>query len=404
LTVNLLFLSASAVLGGAERSLLDILASLRAARPGWALSLIAPADGPLVSEARALGVDDHVVPFPAALAALGESEAGSGVSGLGRLAMALARGARPTLDYRARLRTAIDGAAPDVVHSNGLKPHLLAAWGGGSRPLVWHLHDYIGRRAVSRHLLRWAASHPRAVIASSNSVAADAERALGGRVKVVPVLNGVDLARFSSAGACIDLDAASGLPAAPSATVRVGLVATFARWKGHLTFLEALARVPAELPIRAYVIGGPVYETEASQFSESELKAHAERLNLTGRVGFTGFISRSDEALRSLDIVVHASTCPEPFGLVIVEGMACARAVIASDTGGAREIFSDGVDAVAHTPGNAQILAARITELARDEAVRQRLGRAGRLTAERRFDRARLATDLVPIYQAAAGN
>lgn len=403
--MKLLFLSASAGLGGAERSLLDILASLRAAKPDWSLSLIAPAEGPLTAEARALGVDGRVVPFPAALATIGETEAVSGVRGFGRLAASLARGARPMLEYAAHLRAAIDASAPQVVHSNGLKPHLLGTWASGSRPLVWHLHDYVGRRAVSRRLLKWSATRPRTIIAISKSVAADAEGALGGRVKIVPVLNGVDLDRFSSSGTRLDLDAAAGLPPAPPGTVRVGLVATFARWKGHLTFLEAVARLPADLPIRAYVVGGPLYETAASQFSLIELQQHAQRLNLNGRIGFTGFVVRSDEALRALDIVVHASTSAEPFGLVIVEGMACERAVIASDAGGAREIFSHGVDAVVHAPGNVQDLAARIGELACDQAARQRLGRAGRLTAERRFDRARLASELVPIYErAAAGN
>ena len=51
-------------------------------------------------------------------------------------------------------------------------------------------------------------------------------------------------------------------------------------------------------------------------------------------------------ALRSLDIVVHASTAPEPFGMVIAEGMAAQRAVVAARGGGAAELFDDGVTAI----------------------------------------------------------
>jgi glycosyltransferase involved in cell wall biosynthesis len=174
---------------------------------------------------------------------------------------------------------------------------------------------------------------------------------------------------------------------------------TFARWKGHVTFLEALARVPRHVPIRGYVIGDAVYDTEGSQHSRSELRDVVERLGLGDRVGFTGFVARPEAVLRALDVVVHASTSPEPFGLVIAEAMACERAVIVSLAGGAAEIVTVGVDALGHQPADPQDLAARITELAIDPALRRRIGRAARTTAERCFDPARLARELVPIYQ-----
>jgi glycosyltransferase involved in cell wall biosynthesis len=153
--------------------------------------------------------------------------------------------------------------------------------------------------------------------------------------------------------------------------------------------------------VRAYVVGGALYETADSQRSTGELRETARRLGLEGRVGFTGYVEDSAAAMRALDVVVHASTEPEPFGLVIVEAMACGRAVIASEAGGAAELFSSGVDALGHAPGDAAGLARRIEELAADGGLRARLGAQGRASAEKRFDRARLATELVPIYRAA---
>jgi glycosyltransferase involved in cell wall biosynthesis len=84
---------------------------------------------------------------------------------------------------------------------------------------------------------------------------------------------------------------------------------------------------------------------------------------------------------------------------VIVEGMACGRAVIASRAGGAVEIINEGADALGHTPGDPQMLADCIARLACDKGLRARLGRAGRATAEQRFDRQRLADELLPIYE-----
>jgi glycosyltransferase involved in cell wall biosynthesis len=173
---------------------------------------------------------------------------------------------------------------------------------------------------------------------------------------------------------------------------------TFARWKGHKVFLDAIARASSACALRAYVIGGAVYHTAGSQHSLDELRRYADGKGLSDRVGFTGFVDAPEAAIRALDIVVHASTAPEPFGLVIAEAMACARAVIASDAGGAREIFTPGVDALAHAPGDAADLADRIVELGADPAHRERLGRAGRRTAERRFNRRRLAAELAPVY------
>jgi glycosyltransferase involved in cell wall biosynthesis len=98
-------------------------------------------------------------------------------------------------------------------------------------------------------------------------------------------------------------------------------------------------------------------------------------------------------------VVVHASTGPEPFGLVIAEAMACGRAVVSSAAGGAAEIITPGVDALAHTPGDADELARCIVRLTSDASLRAALGRAAHATARARFDRSRLAAEWVPIYR-----
>jgi glycosyltransferase involved in cell wall biosynthesis len=398
--MRVMYLSAGGELGGAERSLVDILASIRQAEPSWPLHLLAPAEGPLAARAAALGVTTEELRFDAALSRVGEFGAGLARAGYLRLVLSLARAALPAAAYVRRLGRSIRAFRPDLVHANGLKMDLLGSW---ARPpgiaVIWHVHDYIGSRPFTARLLRWNARRCDAVIANSRSVADDARAALRGRVQVIPVHNAVDLQRFSGAGRRLDLDALAGLPPAPADVVRIGLLATFARWKGHATFLEAIARLPRDLRVRAYIIGGALYQTSGSQYTLDELRRHADALGLSDRVGFTGFVTSPDEALRALDIVVHASTSPEPFGLVIAEAMACGCAVIASDAGGAREIVTPDVDALDHAPGSADGLAARIVELVRDPEARIRLGRAARRTAERRFDPARLATELLPVYR-----
>jgi glycosyltransferase involved in cell wall biosynthesis len=152
-------------------------------------------------------------------------------------------------------------------------------------------------------------------------------------------------------------------------------------------------------PVRGYVIGGALYETDGSQRDLDELRRLADRLGLSGRVGFTGFVDDAAAAMRALDVVVHASTQPEPFGLVIAEAMACGRAVVISEAGGAAEIVTPGEDALVHAPGSVSALAERMGELARDPALRTALGARAAQSARRRFARARLADELMPIYR-----
>jgi glycosyltransferase involved in cell wall biosynthesis len=401
--MRLLYLNATGELGGAERSLLDVMSSVRQARPDWDLRLLCASDGSFREEAASLGVSTEVLEFPRALARIGEAGRLRSLAGSIGFGAQLAVAALPVAKYLDGLRVAIRSARPDIVHTNSLKMHVLGARAVHERPsLIWHLHDYIGGRPFTERFLKRTVERATAIVTNSQSVADDARATLGAGPPVFPVHNGVDLCRFHPAGPRADLDGLAGMPPAQPGVIRIGLVATFGRWKGHTTFLEAIARIPDELPIRAYIIGGALYQTSGSQYSAADLRRYAGRLGLGDRVGFTGFIARTEDALRALDIAVHASTAPEPFGLVIAEAMACGRAVIASDAGGAREIFTPGVDAVAHTPGSPESLARRIVELVESPDDRARLGRAGRQTVEHRFDRTRLARDLVPIYERAA--
>lgn len=404
--MRIVFLNPAGRLGGAERSLLDLLASLRQAKPEWLLHLIVAEPGPLIEEARSLGVEAELLAFPRRLAGLGDAWKSAG----GRIASQLSLfpyllGASPAAAvYALRLRKRLEALAPEMIHTNGFKMHLLGRWARpAATPLVWHIRDYVSQRRVMPGLLRLHAGRNVVAVANSRSVAQDVSRVCGEGIRVCPVYNAVNLDRFSPLGPRLDLDAAAGMVPAPAGTVRVGLVATFSLWKGHETFLKALSLLPADIQVRGYIVGDAIYQTRGSQHSLDHLREMARALGLAGRVGFTGFLEDTSSVMRSLDIVVHASTHPEPFGLVILEAMACARAVVVSWAGGAAEIVSVGEDSLAHPPGDSRGLSEAIATLARDPDLRARLGRSGRLKAERGYDRSRLAESLIPIYEQAAG-
>lgn len=397
--LSVAYLSASAAVGGAERALLDLLASLRVAEPSWRLAVVAPDEGPLADAVRALGVDARVLPFPPALAGLGDAGASEGGRRALSLLVGMLRAGPGAARYLAQLRALLVEMAPDIVHTNGFKMHLLGARAAPKdAKVVWHLHDFVSTRRAMAGLMRRSAKRVDGVIAVSRSVAADV-MAIVGDAQVRTVYNAVDLDRFRLLGPATDLDAAAGMPPAPPGTVRVGLVATMGRWKGHGVFLRAVAALPRQLPVRAYVVGGGIYRTAGSEVRADDLRRKAAELGIADRVGFTGFTDDAPAVMRALDVVVHASTQPEPFGLVIAEAMACGRAVVASAAGGAGEIVTPGHDALAVDPGDVDGLADAMVRLAVDPVLRGRLARAGRETAVRRFDRARLAVEVAPLYR-----
>ncbi len=272
-----------------------------------------------------------------------------------------------------------------------------------STPVVWHLHDFYGLRPVVPLLLRPAQRGVVGAIAISEAVKRDTQRVLP-RLPITTIANAIDTKRFApGAGDGQWLDRLSDLPPAAPETLRIGLVATYARWKGQAVFLEAAAKV-RELalppPTRFFIIGGPVYHT-AAQFGEAELRERAKSLGLAEHVGFVGFQQETADIYRALDVVVHASTQPEPFGLTIVEAMSCGRPVIVTQAGGAAEIMTAGSDALGVPPGDASALAEAMALMLSSKELRQKLGAAARETAVSRFDSERLGPQLTRFYQTA---
>lgn len=384
--------------------LLDWMRCLHNEHPSISVHLLAGEDGPLLDACKADGIPCEVLPFPPALHTFGSGrERPQTRSPWGVLAhrthrlLAWGGAGWACLRYRRALRRCLRRLRPDVIHSNGAKMHLLGALAKPrSALLIWHLHEYLGKRPAMRVLLSGVAARCSMMVAVSNSVAADARNALPNGSPVAVIHNAVDPDIFTAQGPALDLAGLSGLPPPPTGAMRIGLVATFAHWKGHAAFLQAAASVAGTH--RFYVIGGPIYATGGSQWSVDELRARAAALGIADRVGFTGFVEDVPAAMRGLDVVVHASTEPEPFGLVILQAMACGRPTVVTAIGGACELITPEETALAVPAGASTDLARAIDRLAAEPALRQRLAEAGRASAERHFSSASVAAAAIDLY------
>ncbi|QOV90622.1 glycosyltransferase family 4 protein [Humisphaera borealis] len=408
--MRFVFLNPVAEFGGGEQSLISWMKAVTEAFPQAEIVLIVPALGPLADRARAGGVRVEVLPIPDAIAELGDSTARGGrLSALAGLLSRVLIALPAAWKYAFQFRAILAKMAPDIIHSNGIKSHLalwLASTGRGRSgsdgpPIFWHIHDFIGQRPLVAKALGIMAWGVRAAVAVSEAVASDA-RAVAPQLPIRVIHNVVDLNRFSPGP--VDgnwLDQQAGFPPAIPGTIRVVLVATYARWKGQDVFLKAAAKVLQQsqsFPIWFYIVGGPIYKTAGSQFSRDELQSLATQLGVHASVGFVAYQNRTNDVYRSADIVVHASTLPEPFGLTIVESMACGRATIVSQAGGAAELFTDGHDAVGTRPGDVGSLASAIIRLAGDSPLRERIGENARKSVEAKFNPQCLPEKVSKLY------
>jgi glycosyltransferase involved in cell wall biosynthesis len=384
-------------MGGAERSLIDLLGSLR----GHAeVGLLTLEDGPLVQMSRDLNVPTTIVSLPDHLLRLGDF--GGSASLLDLLARPAAHPLGATRAIRA-FSAAIADFRPSVVHSNGIKTHLLSGLvGPGGAKLVWHIRDFIGSRRIVRTLAPRLSSRVSAAFAISRAVETDLRDVLPD-VPVAVVYNAVDLEHFRprqrSTGV---LDSAAGIAPAPRDALRIGLVATYARWKGHRVFLEAaaLALRRTQAPLRFFVIGGPIYLGAEAQITERELRAWIDELGISESVGLVPFVDVPEQVFNELDIAVNSNTAPEPFGRTIVEALASGVPVVTGPDAGALEELPDG--AVERLPVlSAETLATALASLAVNPDRRAELSRLGPIAA-RRYSRERLKTRVLELYRCLA--
>jgi glycosyltransferase involved in cell wall biosynthesis len=299
-----------------------------------------------------------------------------------------------TLPYALALRRFIRANAIELVHhNNGFDVATVVLCRVLGIPLVAYQRGDEWNSWVVRRLAPLASRY----IANSEKTGRDL-LALGIPAPQISVIYPpVDLADFApgrgdASAPTPSRDAFGVKPEAPC----FGIVGQLQEWKGQKVFLRAARRVLETRPdARAWVIGAAPAARAA--YAE-ELRALARSLGIADRVVFTGFVSDVPGHIRLLDVVVHASTYPEPFGRVIVEAMMVGRPVVASDAGGPREIIEPGRTGLLVPPGDDAAMGAAILRLIDDPRLRADLADAARGEALRRFSAERHAREVEEVY------
>ena len=390
--LRICYLDHTAKLSGGEIALARLLETIdRTAVDPW---VILAEDGPLAARLRAIDIRVDIVPLSDSVLDVRKDTIESGIFGKVGLMFSV-------LTYGFKVAALLRTEPVDIIHTNSLKSDLygiLVSW-ICRVPLIWHIRDHIDVTylpAFAVKMMRFLAARvPAFVIANSQSTLDQLHLAVAKPGAVVP--SGVD-----PQGEVVYDGIASRIPPVASdvessGPLRIAIVGRLAKWKGQHIFLEAASKLIEDGIDAQFLLAGTAMFGEDDYVAE--LHAQVDRLGLQDKVVFLGQVDPIDAFLPTVSILVHASTSPEPFGQVVIEGMAAGIPVVATDGGGVKETVVHGETGLLVPMGNAQALADALMMLIDRPELRAKLSSKGRQRVLRHFTASITARKVERVYR-----
>ncbi|MEC4567175.1 glycosyltransferase family 4 protein [Paenibacillus sp. CMAA1739] len=276
------------------------------------------------------------------------------------------------------------------VHTNSLKSALYGAVAAKSAklPLIWHIRDHIGppylKPIVAKGIRLMSRFLPNGVIANSKSTLSALELPPDKKTLVV----------YSAfAKAITTRDSAAHVRGDDS--FNVVLVGRLAEWKGQHILLEAARSFLPDQRVKFWLAGDALFgEEEYKQRLESTMREYG----LTN-VNLMGHVDDIQGLMQRCDLLIHTSITPEPFGQVIIEGMAAGLPVIASNEGGPKETVVPNETGLLIEPGDPAKLEAAIRWMLEHPQERQQMGEKGMERVKKHFVIENTVKDIVHYYK-----
>ncbi|MFD1772707.1 glycosyltransferase family 4 protein [Paenibacillus rhizophilus] len=334
-------------------------------------------EGALADRLRDKGIDVRIVPLDESIRSRGRNTVNLGAPAA----------AMKLLAYGRRLAPLLKKERVACVHTNSLKSALygtVAAKMAGV-PLIWHIRDHIGapylKPVVAKAIRLLSRLLPNGVIANSKSTLSALE--LPRSKKTLVVYSAFAKAIGGVAGRADQKD------------FNVLLVGRLAEWKGQHILLEAAKKLRSNGRVKFWLAGDALFGEDEYK---KKLIATIEREGLNN-VSLLGHVEDIQGLMQQADLLVHTSITPEPFGQVIVEGMAAGLPVIASNEGGPVEIVVPGETGLLIEPGNPAILAESINWMLDHPEERERMAEAGIKRVKEHFVIENTVKEIVAYYK-----
>ncbi len=243
--------------------------------------------------------------------------------------------------------------------------------------MSWHR---VVEQATSRFVDRF-------VVSNRNAVAALVERYRVSPSRVAVIPGGVDIERYDPTRP--RTGAWRTQLGIPGHAIVVGGIGRLVPQKGFRELIRAFASI--EKRDVWLVIGGDGNGWE-------ELQGFVEAFDLKDCVRFTGFVDAVPELLADLDIFVLPSL-RESHPTVLLEAMAMARPVVASDIAAVSDVITDGVEGKLASAGDVPALAEAIGSFLGDATVARRCGRNARKKVEQEYTVERMVRRSGLLYE-----
>jgi glycosyltransferase involved in cell wall biosynthesis len=315
--------------GGGELMVVHLIEAGRAMGVAWMVIFLN--DGPMVQTVRDFGVDAVVIR-----------------SGKMRNIPRLLLTARRIADLARRERIDLIVGWMGTGHLYGGMASIFSGI-----PAIWY---QLGIPLDRGFIDRMASRLPARLILTCSETGARAQKALSPHRAVRTVYPAVELDRFDPAALPTPSEARQKL-GLPADGPLIGIVGRLQRWKGMHVLIDAFPAILARYPdARLLIVGGAhAFEPDYPAFLNGRIVANG----VEKCVILAGLQSNVQEWAQAMDIFVHASD-NEPFGIVVIEGMALGKAVIATDTAGPTEIITPSVNGLLVPYGDSAALAGAV--------------------------------------------
>ncbi|MFC1508177.1 glycosyltransferase [Candidatus Omnitrophota bacterium] len=285
-----------------------------------------------------------------------------------------------------RLKRIIKEERIDIVHARSRVPAIIAFFASrrSGASFITTAHGYYSTHLLSR-VMGWG----RFVIVASSVIGRHMIEDFGvprERIRFIP--RGVDLDKFRFT------------PIETShhkAEYKIGVVGRITPIKGHVFFLQAIARVVRIFPKARILIVGEAPQNKP-EYKEN-LKALIRKLNIEKHVEFLGSRHDIPKIMSGLDLLVLPSVGQEAFGRVIIEAGASGVPVIATRVGGVVDIIESGRTGILVKPGDIMEMVESILKLLKNRSLAKNLAFEARKKVEKEYSLIRMTEETIKLYE-----
>lgn len=298
------------------------------------------------------------------------------------------------------LHRIITRVRPDLVHLNNTyaanHEWILACWLNNIKIVA---HDR-GTRPPSTWQTRFFVRFLDAIIPVSNAYADFVKQQGLKPRRIIRVYNGLDIETFGKNLTQQNRQKAREELGIDQETILVGIVGNINYWKGQMVFAKAMNELIQEnighTRIQGIIVGNT---PKGAEGYEQEIREFLKDRGIADKVRLLGFRQDIPQLLNAMDIFVHASVEPEPFGRVILEAMAMGKPIIATKPGGPCEIIEEGISGYLVPMNDHFYIKDRIMNYIEEPGKAQEMGTTARKAAEAKFSVSKMVRGVEKVYE-----